>query len=166
MRAAIEAAGIATPTSPAKHGVLTLLAAGQIGEQEIQSAVQAFIKKHGKEDGTISPLQEGAWLSDFTDALKQTFKKTYKKASQVPTEYAPLLLKASHASTYGTSKLEKLFEDVDGGEILVRELEDKGSGKKFVVVDYGAGDNTFGAIFDQKTKKHVANVIDGNLELT
>jgi hypothetical protein len=76
-------------------------------------------------------------------------KVTYTSPDKVPVELSGMILEASRQASYtGIKTLKDAFAAVDQNEIVVRFLTDKASGAKVIAVDYGAGDNTYGGLFD------------------
>lgn len=59
---------------------------------------------------------------------------------------------------------EEAFERVDGGEINSLALYEPAGQRSFVAIEYGAGDNSYGAIFDRVTGAMVAPIHDGFYE--
>src|SRR5690606_12045651 len=58
------------------------------------------------------------------------------------------VLAAVDVSSYEASTIEEAFDAVDGGEINRTELWDASARRAFTAYEYGAGDNSYGAIFD------------------
>lgn len=78
---------------------------------------------------------------------------------------AQQLIAATHQSTYTDVKsLADAFAAVDGGEFVVTSFTDPASGKAYVGIDYGAGDSTYGAIFEAGSETVAFGIHDGSVE--
>lgn len=74
------------------------------------------------------------------------------------------LIAACHQSTYThVQSLDDAFAAVDGGEFVIRELTDPANGKRYVAIDYGAGDSTYGALFEAGNSTVAFGIEDGEL---
>jgi hypothetical protein len=62
-----------------------------------------------------------------------------------------------------TTPLEALMR-VDQDEVNVTWLVDLAARRRFLAFEYGAGDNSYGAIFDRDSAQMVTNIHDGDLE--
>ena len=75
------------------------------------------------------------------------------------------LIAACHQSSYTDVRtLADAFDAVDQGEFVVRQVKDKKTGETYTAIDYGAGDNTYGAIFKTGSAKPVIGIHDGDFE--
>lgn len=71
---------------------------------------------------------------------------------------------ALHQSSHDEVKtVEEAFEAVDGEVMNHLAFTHKPSGQKYVAIEYGAGDNGFGAIFAEGTADMAAAINDGDL---
>jgi hypothetical protein len=108
---------------------------------------------------------EATTLDDFLSQVKVTSEKTFKSANAA--SISPALEKQIIAAAFYTSNdvktLAQAFDAVDAGEFVVREGTDKKTGAKYLSVDYGAGDNTYGAIFRAGSSKAAVAILDGEL---
>lgn len=104
-------------------------------------------------------------FGELLDAVKTERSVEYTRPDQVPPELKNLILTATHQSSYtDTVTLKDAFDAVDQGEFVVRNLKDARTGEKLISIDYGAGDNTYGGIFNAAGKL-VAQIHDGDLEV-
>ena len=104
-------------------------------------------------------------FGELLDGVKTEKSTTYTRPDQVPAELKKMILEATHQSSYTDAvTLKDAFEAVDQSEFVVRDLKDAKTGEKMISIDYGAGDNTYGAIFNTAGKR-VASIIDGDLEV-
>ena len=62
-----------------------------------------------------------------------------------------------------TTPLEAIGR-VDQGEVNVTWLHEPAARRAYIAFEYGAGDNSYGAIFDRFTAQMVTNIHDGDLE--
>ncbi|MBI3181212.1 MAG: hypothetical protein HYZ28_03615 [Myxococcales bacterium] len=108
----------------------------------------------------------GETYGDFIDRMKVESQRTYTTSRGIDATLEKQIIAACHESSYDDVRtLKDAFEAVDQGEIMVRRLRDPFSGARFVMVDFGAGDNTYGAIFEEGKTKRAAGIHDGDLEL-
>jgi hypothetical protein len=109
---------------------------------------------------------EAPTFHDFLDQVKVTSERTLTSAdaSSISPELTKQIIAACHQSSHTDVKtLADAFEAVDQGEFVIREGTDKKTGAKYLSVDYGAGDNTYGAIFKAGTTKVAVAIQDGDL---
>jgi hypothetical protein len=110
---------------------------------------------------------EAPTFHDFLDQVKVTSERTLTSAdaSSISPELTKQIIAACHQSSHTDVKtLADAFEAVDQGEFVIREGTDKKTGAKYLSVDYGAGDNTYGAIFKTGSAKPVIGIHDGDFE--
>lgn len=74
-----------------------------------------------------------------------------------------VLVAVAQSAAGELATLEDAFEAADGGEINVTQLFELGNERAFTAYELGAGDNSFGAIFDHGTATIAARIIDGDL---
>ncbi|MHB8878225.1 MAG: hypothetical protein ACYC8T_31405 [Myxococcaceae bacterium] len=111
-------------------------------------------------------LRDGENFGDLVDRMKVGSEKTFHGPSGIDATLAKQIIAACHESSYTDVKtLKDAFEAVDQSEIVVRSLEDPITGKKFTSVDFGAGDNTYGAIFAEGKTRAAAGIHDGDIEV-
>jgi hypothetical protein len=102
-----------------------------------------------------------ATFSDLLDGLRTSAEKTYTAPGQVPATLRKLIITAANQA-YTAETLKQVFDQVDNAEVVVRRLADAATGARLISIDYGAGDNTFGAVFDTAGVRLVA-INDGDL---
>jgi Proprotein convertase P-domain len=56
-----------------------------------------------------------------------------------------------------------VFAVVDGGQVNRLELADRWNGRRYTVIEYGAGDNSYGRFFKAGTDMGLADIQDGDL---
>ena len=113
---------------------------------------------------TESVVKQYGTFNELTDAVTTEKTTKYVRPDQVPAALKQMILDATHQSSYTDAvTLKDAFEAVDQGEFVVRNLKDPKTGEKLISVDYGAGDNTYGAVFTP-TGKLLAAIHDGDLE--
>lgn len=61
------------------------------------------------------------------------------------------------------ANVTEAFDRVDAGEINALDLWEGTSGRAVTVIEYGAGDNSYGAVFEHGTATLVARIQDGDL---
>lgn len=73
------------------------------------------------------------------------------------------ILAAVRASAFDDAlAIDEVFDWVDGGEINRVDLWDASNRRPFTAFEFGAGDNSFGMIFDAGTNERVATINDGD----
>jgi hypothetical protein len=74
------------------------------------------------------------------------------------------IVAAMHASSHtDVTTAEEAFMRADSGEINRIELRDGFAVRKYVAWEYGAGDNSYGAIFDERDTTAAAEIHDGDI---
>ncbi|MCU0672052.1 MAG: proprotein convertase P-domain-containing protein [Myxococcota bacterium] len=73
------------------------------------------------------------------------------------------VIAAVDVASYDPTTIEEAFGSVDGGEIHRTELWDASNRLAFTAFEYGAGDNSYGAIFEYGTTVFAARIQDGDL---
>lgn len=74
------------------------------------------------------------------------------------------IIRALHASSYtDVTTIDEAFAAADQNEINLVWIWDENGRRSFVAVEYGAGDNSYGAIFPQDSATPVAEIHDGDL---
>jgi hypothetical protein len=74
-----------------------------------------------------------------------------------------IVLALQQSSNTDVKTAEQAFARADGGEINVRELYDEKGARTFTAYEYGAGDNSYGAIFAGRTTTLASKIQDGDL---
>ncbi|MDX2010508.1 MAG: hypothetical protein SFW67_09975 [Myxococcaceae bacterium] len=82
-------------------------------------------------------------------------------ASIPPTLAKQIIAACQEAELADVRTLADAFKAVDGGEFVVREGVDQKTGSKLVSVDFSAGGNVAGAIFDAASTKMKVSIQDG-----
>ena len=101
---------------------------------------------------------------DFLNRMKIGSEKKFTEPRGIDSTLEKQIIAATHESTHdGVKTLAEAFAVVDQGEFAVRRVQDPVSKKKYVLIDYGAGDNTYGAIFLEGKTKPLAGIHDGDI---
>ncbi|MBL8916217.1 MAG: hypothetical protein JNM17_36290 [Archangium sp.] len=111
-----------------------------------------------------SAIDEGT-LWEFTEKATELSRKDLTASSSgIDATLARQIITACHQSSYTDVKtLKDAFEAVDQGEIVVRDFKDKKTGQLYTVIDYGAGDNTYGAIYKKGSATPLKSIQDGDI---
>ena len=80
-----------------------------------------------------------------------------------PFDHARIVTAVQQSSHTDVSTWEQAIARVDGGEINRTFLIEPAGQRTFVAYEYGAGDNSYGAIFDHHSGALVASIQDGDL---
>jgi hypothetical protein len=95
--------------------------------------------------------------------LKQVSTRWITKATQVNRPFLKdQIIAAVNEASYEVSTLAEAFESVDQGEIRY-DVYRHTDGREFVAIEYGAGDNSYGAFFAAGSTTMVASIHDGDL---
>jgi hypothetical protein len=72
-------------------------------------------------------------------------------------------VRAVQESNAAVSTVAGAFASVDQGEVNIVSLVHTASGRRFTAFEFGAGDNSYGAIFTDGTTQLTAAIHDGDL---
>ncbi|MBA2540499.1 MAG: hypothetical protein H0V17_12735 [Deltaproteobacteria bacterium] len=124
-------------------------------------------------DGCVSPATAscvfGSTYGDIeTNSALETINSAKITAATLtnlnPDDQHKLMLAVQQSShTDVTTPLEAIGR-VDQGEVNVSWLAEPAAQRAFIAFEYGAGDNSYGAIFDRFNAQMVTNIHDGDLE--
>jgi hypothetical protein len=84
-------------------------------------------------------------------------------ASALPEEQAAQLLSAVRVAYEDAADLPAALASVDQGEVNRLVLAELAGPRSFVVYEYGAGDNSYGAVFEGDSAVRAAEIHDGDL---
>ncbi|MFZ5469569.1 MAG: hypothetical protein ACOZIN_09040 [Myxococcota bacterium] len=140
------------------------LSASEVKKMSLSGKLAVELAKSLKLAGVGAGPKNGEVFADFLERMTTESEKTFTGASQVRSSLLEKqIIAAALASEYEVSTLAEVFASVDEGQIEVRQLKDPASGEKFVAIDFGAGGNTYGAVFRAGQTKPVAAVHDSDL---
>jgi hypothetical protein len=106
---------------------------------------------------TFHALREGQ------AGLEVTHAETLTRDSAIDATLGAQIVRALHASSHtDVETVEQAFDRVDEGLIERYEVSD-GDERRFRAIEYGAGDNSYGAIFVGGTADVAAEIHDGDL---
>ena len=109
-------------------------------------------------------VQEGMSFYELRESVTVDSHQRFTAESNVDALMAQQFIAACHTSTYDHVRtLADAYAAVDAGEFVVRTFKDPGDGKQYVAIDYGAGDSTYGAIFEQGKATPAFAIKDGEL---
>lgn len=142
----------------------------EVSKMSLSGKLAVSLAKTLKEAG-IDPkngmLSKWSTFYELTENVSESGRKDYTAAdsASISPELAKMMITATHQASYtDTRTLADVFDAVDQGEVVVRTLTDKTTGEKLLAIDFGAGDNTYGALFST-TGKLVASIHDGDISL-
>lgn len=99
----------------------------------------------------------------YMPGLERVSSRWITKPTQVNRPFLKdQILAAVNESTYEVSTLAEAFDAVDQGEIRY-EVYRHADGREFVAIEFGAGDNSYGAFFAAGGTTKVASINDGDL---
>ncbi|MDQ3371063.1 MAG: hypothetical protein M3680_37065 [Myxococcota bacterium] len=102
---------------------------------------------------------EAAFMPD----LRVLSTRTITQANQVNVAFLKdQIVRAVNQSSHQVTTLAEAFAAVDQGELFLRRYRHT-DGREFVSIEYGAGDNSYGAFFDANSANLVAAINDGDL---
>lgn len=76
---------------------------------------------------------------------------------------AQIVLAVQQSAHRDVMTVEEAFDRVDQGQVRQLELFDAPGARSFTAFEYGAGDNSYGAIFAARSETIVASIHDGDL---
>lgn len=142
------------------------LSATEVKKMSLTGKLAVTLAKELKAAAAKSTALEAGTFNDFLDQVTTTSRADVTSASTVDALLTKQLIAACHQSSYTDVKtLADAFEAVDQGEFVVRQVKDKKTGETYTAVDYGAGDNTYGAIFKAGSSKPIVGIHDGDLQV-
>ncbi len=107
-------------------------------------------------------LQEGLSFYELRQQVKVTSEQRLTSSRNVDPTLQAQLITACHQSSYTDVRtLADAFAAVDGGEFVIRKFAD--AGKQYIAIDFGAGDSTYGAIFEAGKTAPAFAIHDGEL---
>lgn len=141
------------------------LSATEVKKMSLTGQLAVTLAKELKTAAAKSNALSAGTFGDFLDQVTTTSRVDVTTAGQVDALLKKQLIAACHQSSYTDVKtLADAFAAVDQGEFVVRQVKDKKTGETYTAVDYGAGDNTYGAIFKTGSAKPIVSIHDGDLE--
>lgn len=140
------------------------LSATEVKKMSLTGQLAVTLARELKTAAAKSNALSAGTFGDFLDQVTTTNRVDVTTAGQVDALLKKQLIAACHQSSYTDVKtLADAFAAVDQGEFVVRQVKDKKTGETYTAVDYGAGDNTYGAIFKTGSAKPIVSIHDGDL---
>ncbi len=140
------------------------LSQGEIAKMSLTGRLAVQLAKELKTVPPAPVVQDGMSFYELREAVTVDSHRRFTSADEVSPLMAQQFIAACGTSTYDHVKtLEEAYAAVDGGEFVVRTFNDPGDGKRYVAVDYGAGDSTYGAIFEEGSARLAFAIVDGEL---
>lgn len=141
------------------------LSATEVKKMSLTGKLAVTLAKELKAAAAKSTALDAGTFHELLDQVTTTNRADVTSASTVDALLSKQLIAACHQSSYTDVKtLADAFNAVDQGEFVVRQLKDKKTGELYTSVDYGAGDNTYGAIFKAGSTKPIVGIHDGDLQ--
>ncbi len=104
------------------------------------------------------------WRDVFTSgALVVLSREVLTAGSALSDAEVAQVIAAVGVSAWEPTTREEAFDAVDGGEIHRVQLWDASNRRAFTGLEYGAGENSYGALFEQGTTTFAARIQDGDL---
>lgn len=142
------------------------LSATEVKKMSLTGKLAVTLAKELKAAAAKSTALDAGTFHELLDQVTTTNRADVTSASTVDALLSKQLIAACHQSSYTDVKtLADAFNAVDQGEFVVRQLKDKKTGELYTSVDYGAGDNTYGAIFKAGSTKPIVGIHDGDLQV-
>jgi hypothetical protein len=102
--------------------------------------------------------------STFSDARMLTVSaKVITQSTSLTALEQQQLVAAVREANDSVTTVAQAFASVDQGEVNVVSLRHTGSGRSYTAFEFGAGDNSYGAIFDAGAATMAAAIHDGDL---
>jgi hypothetical protein len=141
------------------------LSAAEVKKMSLTGKLAVTLATELKAAAAKTTALDAGTFGDFLDQVTTTNRTDVTSASQVDDLLKKQLIAACHQSSYSDVRtLADAFDAVDQGEFVVRQVKDKKTGETYTAIDYGAGDNTYGAIFKTGSAKPVIGIHDGDFE--
>ncbi len=102
-------------------------------------------------------------LIGANDAIVVTSKARVTSPSEVSGIEADQLIHAVQVAYEEVTTLDEAFAAVDAGEVNIHRLWDASNGDPYISFEFGAGDNSYGRIFEAGTTTVAANILDLDL---
>lgn len=96
---------------------------------------------------------------DFTQSITAATLSTYSAEQK-----RRLVVAVQQSAHTDVMTAEEAVAAVDQGEVNLNYVSEPASRRQFAAYEYGAGDNSYGAIFDNATGALVSSIHDGDLE--
>lgn len=114
------------------------------------------------------PVSTCVFGQTFSEIDRQRFafgsETTLTSAAGLDETARAQIVRAMHASSHtDVTTAEEAFMRADSGEINRIELRDGFAVRRYVTWEYGAGDNSYGAIFDERELEPAAEIHDGDI---
>ncbi|HUQ07090.1 MAG TPA: hypothetical protein VM261_31580 [Kofleriaceae bacterium] len=114
------------------------------------------------------PVNACVFGSTFSELDRQRFafgsQTTLTSATGLDATARAQIVRALHASSHtDVTTAEQAFMRADSGEINRIELRDWFAVRSYITWEYGAGDNSYGAIFDERDLEPAAEIHDGDI---
>ncbi|HEY0255773.1 MAG TPA: hypothetical protein VGC41_29800 [Kofleriaceae bacterium] len=107
-------------------------------------------------------------LLQMTDPNLLQNKSTFTYAQYMTANLGAVMdqriVKAINESTNAVTDVAGAFDAADQHEIDIVHIYDLAGARAFVAIEFGAGDNPYGAIFDDKTATEVAALHDSDID--
>lgn len=141
-------------------------------ETDVTGDISLRAQCSGDGCGSAGPIADGecvfgatyADVHDGATGVEVVSNRLYESPEGIDALLASQIIEATHQSSYTDVRtIEDAFEAVDSSEINVAVLRDRETGEEFRAIEYGAGDNSYGGIFEKNAAKLVASIQDGDL---
>jgi hypothetical protein len=114
------------------------------------------------------PVEACVFGQTFNEIDLQRFafggETRYTSAAGLDATARAQIVRAMHASSHtDVTTAEEAFLRADSGEINRIEMRDGLAVRRYVTWEYGAGDNSYGAIFDELALEPAAEIHDGDI---
>jgi hypothetical protein len=140
------------------------LSDGEVKKMSLTGQLSVKLAKELKAAAASRTAIDEGTFGEFQDKATEVSRKDYTSAAGIDALLTKQIITATHQSSYTDVKtLADAFAAVDQGEIVVREFKDKKTGQLYTAIDYGAGDNTYGAIYKKGSATPIKSIQDGDL---
>jgi hypothetical protein len=110
----------------------------------------------------VSPFLDNDSFYELTQRCQQLSRNRYTDPAKVPAELHAAIIAAANESSYASTTLADVFAQVDQSEVVVSYLREPRSGEQLLLIDYGAGGNNYGAVFNPFSKRMLVAIADGD----
>lgn len=144
-----------------KSEIAKMSLTGRLAVDLAKALKAAAVEPAPARDGLVV---EGKSFYELKQQITVTSEKRFTSSTGIDSTLQKQIIAACHQSTYtDVRSLSDAFATVDQGEFVVKNFTDPSTGKKYTSIDYGAGDSTYGAIFEAGKTSVALSIHDGDL---
>ncbi len=141
------------------------LSAAEIKKMSFTGQTAVALAKELKAAAAGKTALDEPSFNEFLTKVKVDSKVKITDPAKVPADLAKQIITATNQASYDVKTLAEAFDAVDQGEFNIFQATDKKTGQKYLAIEFGAGDNSYGGIFKAGSQTVAARIHDGDLEV-